>query len=145
MAKVVESKVDSRPVNLSNPVWLSLSIGAAIGLLFWLMTLYITRFTDSDTIPGDVATILAATIATVVMVRFRMIRPLLISLAAAVSLWGLAVWTKGLNGFEAVAWSVGLYALAYTLYAWLVRYIKLVPVLVAIIAVVIITRLSLLL
>lgn len=143
MAKVVESSVQSRTISVANPVWLTALIGFVMGLLFWLLTMYIGRFTGSTTIPGDVATILVATVATVVMVRLNMIRPLLVTLAVAISLWGLAGWIRGMVWFEAIGWSIGLYLLGYVLFSWLVRYAKVVPVVVAVVTVVLTVRLSL--
>lgn len=143
MAKVVESSIESRTISVSNPIWLGAIIGAFAGLLFWLITTFISRFTSSQTIPGDVATILVATLATIVMVRFHMIRPLLVALAVAVSLWGLGSWIRGMALIEEVIWCIGLYLVGYTLFTRLVRYAKLVPVLIAIVLVVVAVRLSL--
>ena len=142
MAKIIESNIESRTINYSYSIWKNALVGVTLGLIFWVFTAFIKRYTNSTTIPGDVATIIVATIGVIVMVFLHMTRPLLVASAAAVSLWGLAQLTNGLIWFEMIAWSVLLYGLAYCLFSWTARYTRIVPVLIVIIAIVIIVRIT---
>lgn len=94
---------------------------------------------------GNIATVLTALIALLGLVRLGVYRPLLIAIAAAVSLWGLGSMVSGLLWFEALAWSVLLYAISYVLFSWLVRLRPFVPaLLITIVAVVLIRWLPML-
>jgi hypothetical protein len=106
------------------------------------MTVFFANFINSNNAAGDIATILTATAGVVIMLNLRMPRPLLVVVAAAVSLWGLTRLTSGLDDLETVAWSALLYGLAYFAFFWLNRYKRTIPVLMAIIAIVIIVRLT---
>jgi len=75
-----------------------------------------------------------------VMVTMRMARPIIIVLACAATLWGLASVTSSFSLGEIIAWDVILYALAYTLFSWISRYSKVVPVLLSIVAIIVIAR-----
>ena len=143
MAKVIGSNVDSDVVDNSFAIWRIALLGATLGVIYWLFTLVLSRYIDSLGVAGDVATILAATIGVIVMLNLRMPRPLLIAVASAVSLWGLARLTNGLSELEIAIWSALLYCLAYTLFYWINRYRKFLPVIVAIVAIIIILRITL--
>ena len=140
MAKIIESKVDSRTVSQSYSIWRTALLGMVLGVIFWILTAIISRYSNSIQITGDVATILVATIGIIVMVRQRASRPLLVTIAAAVSLWGLALWTEGLVWGETLAWSVLLYALAYILFSWIVRYARIIPVTIIALIIVVFVR-----
>lgn len=111
-------------------------LGAALGLVSWLLTILVRQIIFVPLFCGDPANaacvgatgsagVLALIITGIVgllgLVRLGVYRPLLVALAAAVSLWGMATWLGNLQWFEAIAWSVVLYALIYVVYAWLVR------------------------
>lgn len=142
MAKVIESNVESRPFNVSYSSFRIILIGAAIGVLYWLFTLIISRFTDSMKIASDVATIIVAVIGLIIMVSVRTVRPLVIAGAAAISLWGLAQWTKGLVWSEIIAWNIFMYALAYSSFSWISRYSRLVPALIVAMTVIVLVRIA---
>lgn len=111
-------------------------LGAGLGLLSWLMTIVVRQVIFVPLFCGDptnaacvgatgsagvLALIVTGIVGLLGLVRLGVYRPLLVALAAAVSLWGIALWTGGLQWFEAAAWSALLYALVYAVYTWLVR------------------------
>lgn len=111
-------------------------LGAGLGLLYWLLTLLVRQVVFVPLFCGDptsnmcvgatgsagvIALIITSIAGLMGLVRLAMYRPLLVALAAAVSLWGLAAWTANLYWFEAIAWSILLFALSYVLFTWLVR------------------------
>ena len=65
---------------------------------------------------------------------------LIINLAAAATLWGLAEWTNGLGWLEVVIWSVMLYGLAYVVFSWVARFTKATPVVISVIIIIIAAR-----
>ena len=118
--------------------WLqTIAIGAGTGLAAWVFTAVISRYvieplacgatlnaavcSDATGMAGNIATIIVTTIAVIVMVRLRVIRPIIIAVASAALLWGLAAWAEGLFWLEIIAWSIGLYAIAYGLFSWIAR------------------------
>ena len=140
MAKIIDSDIESRTINSSYSTWKNTLVGLTVGVVFWCLTTFIGRFSNSVTIPGDVATILAATVGIILMVFFHMTRPLLVASASAASLWGLAQLTNGLAWFEVIIWTILLYGLAYALFSWVSRYTRIVPVLIVIIAIIVVVR-----
>lgn len=110
--------------------------GAVLGLVVFGVTWLLERFvlravlcgdassatcTNITTIAGNVAAVLVALIGLITLVRLSVFRPLLIVLGVAISLWGMAGWLSGVNLVEQIVWSVLLYALLYSLYAWVAR------------------------
>ena len=140
MARVIDSRIESSTVSNYFPLASTIIIGMILGLLFWGLNSLFGHFASSATVPGDIATIVVATIGLIVMVIMRMARPIVIVLSGAVTLWGLATWTVGLSLYETIAWEVALYALAYVLFSWISRFSRAVPVLVSIITIVVIAR-----
>jgi len=161
MAKLILDETQPRAVSLSYSWWMMALIGAALGVLYWVLTLLVGHFiidplfcsdavrastcSSSVEISGNVAGILVATIGLGILVRLNVLRPLIVAIATAAILWGLASWTDGLGWAEVVAWSVLLYALCYVLFSWISRYARSVPVLVAVVAIVMIARIVLVL
>lgn len=140
MAEIIDSNVESQPVSKSYYIWRIALVGAILGLLYWFFTEIVLRFINSIGVAGGVASILVATIGIIIMLNLFTARPLLISLACAVSLWGLAQLTDGLQWFEIIAWNVIIYGLSYLLFSWVARYKRVVPALVAVIVIVVIVR-----
>ena len=140
MAKIIDSNIESLPVNRPNSVWKTALIGLMLGILYCCLTALIMYFTKSIDIAGNIATILIATIGIVIMLKMFIARPLLVALASAVALWGLASMTNGLVWYEIIAWSSLLYSLSYTVFSWVASYKKAVPAVVAVIIVVAIIR-----
>lgn len=111
-------------------------LGAGLGVLYWLLTLLIKQIVFVPLFCGDptnsacvgatgsagVIALIITTIAGLLgLVRLAIYRPLLVVLAAAVCLWGVSAWTANMYWFEALAWTIVLFALCYTLFTWLVR------------------------
>ena len=140
MAKIIDSDIESRTINNSYSTWKNTLVGVTAGVVFWCSTVLVGRLSNSATIPGDVATILAATVGIILMVFFHMTRPLLVVSASAVSLWGLTQLTSGLAWLEVIIWTILLYGLAYALFSWVSRYTRIVPVLIVIIAIIVVVR-----
>lgn len=160
MAKVL--KEETVQAQVVSPVYSApriAGIGAALGVFYWALTWLIDYLIispvfcrsvansmvciNSVSVSGDITTILIAIIGTAFMIRLRIMQPLIIAVASAVTLWGLSGWTNGLAWGEIVAWSALLYALSYLLYSWIARYTRLVPVVVAIVLIIIIVRIVL--
>ncbi len=111
-------------------------LGAGLGLLYWLLTLLLKQVIFVPLFCGDPANVMcvgatgSAGVVSLVLtsvagllglVRLAIYRPLLVALAAAVSLWGLAAWTAPMFWLETAAWSAALFAASYALFTWLVR------------------------
>lgn len=142
MAKVVSSEIDSHPISNFNQSWQIILVGVILGLLYFVLTLYISRFVGLNSVAGDISTIIVATIGTIIMLKLGMARPLLVAVAAAVSLWGLSKLTYGLGWVEILAWSMIIYGLTYFLFSWLTRYKNTIPLLIIVIAIVVIIRIT---
>lgn len=90
----------------------------------------------------------AATVAVVIsliagvaaLARLRTYRPLLVVIAALVSLWGLQTDVVGMPWYWAVLATAVLFGLAYALYAWLARIRNFILTLVVMVVVVVFVR-----
>lgn len=158
MVKVIETEIQSQEISSFYPFWQVVIIGVASGLLFYVLTFLIDKFVISpalcrsvaDTIAcsntlsvsGNIAAIVVAIAGTFTMVRLQMIQPLIVAVTTAASLWGLVQWTNGLPVWEAVLWSVLTYFFAYLLFAWVVRYDRVWPVIAIIVVIVMAARIA---
>lgn len=140
MAKIIDSTIESSSVNQSCPIWKISAVGVILGILYWCLTILILLFVSSLDVAGNIATIIIAVIGLIIIMNLFAARPLLIAVASAILLWGLAVMTNGLAWFEIIAWNVLLYGMSYTVFAWLSRYKKAVPVLIVVTMIVICLR-----
>lgn len=125
MAEIIESNREpqQQKVNTSYPVWEVALLGVILGILYWLFASILNSFAfDSIKMSGDVAMIIVTTIGLIVLMRLRMARPLMIVIAAAASLWSLAVWTNGLSWSLIILWNIILYVFSYVLFSWLARF-----------------------
>ena len=144
MAKIIDSNIESQIIKPTYNLWKIVVVGIGAALLFSLLTVIIERYvinsffckssaaticTNSIGISGTIAIIVSVIVSTVAMLRLRLIQPLLISVAVGASLWTLAQWTSGLGWLEILIWNLSLYVLAYMLFSWIARYIRVVPVL----------------
>lgn len=119
----------------SNTIIQVLLLGVILGAVSWLLTLLIDRFilhaifctaqsttcSSTPAIAGNIALVLTSIGGLLGLVRLGVYRPLLVAIASAIVLWGLAGWVSGLLWYEALAWTVLLYVIAYVAFAWLVR------------------------
>lgn len=155
---MVDYVTESKPAIIEQDARLSVRValtGAVMGILVWGIAVLLERFVlravfcgdpsaaacvNLTTYSGNIAAVVVAIIGVVALVRFGVFRPLLIVLGAAISLWGLAAWLTDLSMIEQVGWSIALYTLLYSLYAWVARIRHTVVVILIFIAVAIASR-----
>ena len=140
MAKVIDSRVESRAIHQSYSIWIIFIVGLFTGVIYWYLIIAFDRYTDSIGVASNISSIIAATLGTLMILGLRMSRPLVVTVASAITLWNIISFTDGLDRLEAMIWVVGLYGLAYLLFSWLARYYKIFPVLISITTVIIIIR-----
>jgi len=132
-SEVVNSGVNSRWKSLIAP----LVIGLVVGIVGWLLNLFLQRYfiepvfcrsTDSFAVCSNggnvawaIAHIVLAGLSIIVMVRYLVFRPLLVAVAALLSVWGVAAWLSQMPWYSAIAWQAILFAFAYALFAWIAR------------------------
>ena len=159
MAKVIVDETQPQAVSLSYSWWRIALVGAAIGIIYWALTAVVSHFiidqlfcrssvsalacSNSVGLAGNIASILIAAVGLVVLVRLRVLRPLIVVVATAIVSWGLASWTEGLAWGEIAFWSALLYSLSYVLFSWISRYSRTIPVLISVALVVIVARILL--
>jgi len=140
VAKIIETSTQQQIAVPTGSLRQSVILGVLLGLLFWVLSVSIKGWVGTENTAGDIAAILVATVGTLMMVKLSMIRPLVVAIATAVSLWGLVGWTSGLGWGEVIFWDAILYALAYVLFSWLVRNKQFTSIAFAIVIVVITIR-----
>ena len=136
MARVI---VDERTV-VVKPWWARVRIvftGAVLGLIWWVLATLIRIYiiepmacrdlanavtcVDSFGVAGNIATVIVAVLGAFALIRTLQPRPIIIAVAAAVVLWGLGQYLTGLSWYEAILWSVVLYAATYVLFGLVAR------------------------
>jgi len=156
MVQVIQDETYPQPISMSFSWWQIALTGVGIGALYVILTFLIERFvieglycgssfdaascSNAIGISGNIATILVGTIGLGIMVSLRVVRPIIVAIVAAVSLWGLSVWTSGLGWGEIVAVSAVLYGLSYVLIAWVCRYNETIPVVIVALLVAVMAR-----
>ena len=126
-------------------------IGFVSGVLAWILTFLVKQAvivplfcTDACSNATDVAGIVAAILTAVVglmgLVRIGAYRPLLIVIAVALCLGGLSGWVYGMPWYVALIWSIVLYTLTYTAFAWFVRIRPFIPAVIIVALVVMLSR-----
>lgn len=156
---MVDYVTEAKPAIIEQDGRLSIKVavtGLVLGILTWGLTLLLERFVlralfcgdpsaaacvNITTYAGNIAAVIVAIIGVVALVRLNVFRPLLIVLGGAISLWGMAAWLQDLGRVEQVLWSALLYALLYSLYAWVARIRNAVVVLIVFAIVALATRL----
>lgn len=136
MAKVVvdEQRVVARP-------WWDRSrivfIGAGLGVLWWIVSAILRKYVveplacrdlstttacvDSYAVAGNIALVITLLVGMVVLVRSLLHRPVIITVASAIVLWGLGGFIAGLAWYESLGWAALLFALSYTLFSLVAR------------------------
>lgn len=76
---------------------------------------------NGGTIAWTVALIIVSIVGLLSLVRTGVFRPLLVVLATLIALWGVSVWLGPLPWWQAALWHGILFALAYSLFAWVAR------------------------
>lgn len=158
MAKVITN--EQRIV--VEPWWGKIQIlftGAGLGLVWWVLASLLKRYVveplacqnlnnagaciDSFGVAGNIALVMVALLGIYVLIRSLQPRPIIISVASAVMLWGLAGFMSGLVWYESLLWAVGLFAVTYLLFSLVVRIHSLVFSLITAAIVLIVVRLLL--
>lgn len=134
-------------------------LGAGIGAVAWVIALVVKHIAlvplfcgdpttglcvGADNTAGAIASVLAAFVGLLGLVRLSVYRPLLIVVAVAIGLWGLGSLLSGLMWFESLGWMVLLHAIMYVLFAWIVRPRSFVVTLLLVLIAVILVRLPVL-
>lgn len=101
-----------------------------------------TICTNSQSVSGNIASVIVAFLSLILLVRLRVFRPIVIVVASMVLLWGLSSWTAGLGVVEVIVSSMILYGLSFIATSWICRYVKTTPVLIAVAIVVLTSRLT---
>ena len=134
--QTIERHQSAAPTDIKKMLVAAL-IGAVVGAIAWGGGLLISRFIiepvfcatpDSasicevrDITSFNIALVLASFVGLLAMVRARVYRPLLISIAAAVSAWGMVAWLASEPWFIRLLAAVSIAALAYAFYAWVAQ------------------------
>jgi hypothetical protein len=156
MVHVIQDDTYPQSISMSFSWWQIALTGVAIGALYFILTALVGHFviealycgasfnaancSNSISLSGNIATILVGTIGLGVMVSLRIVRPIIVAIAAGVSLWGLSVWTVGLGWGEIVVLSSILYGLSYVVFAWICRYNETIPVIIVSILIAVMAR-----
>ena len=136
MAKVVIQPTGDRYVSGAYN-WLKIAaIGAGLGLLTWVFAWLLGNFVidpllcrdsalqacgKSGTVAGNLAIIVTAILGAVTLIRLHVRHSLWVVLAVVLSFWGLSSLTESIGWVEALAWTAGLFAVAYVLFTWVIR------------------------
>lgn len=118
----------------------ALVIGALVGIAGWTIDLFLQRYfiepvfcasadsagvcENGNTIAWVLSHVLVIGASVVAMVGAMIYRPLLVALAAFVTVWGIGGWLDGLEWWNAILWQALIFALAYGVYAWIARTIQ---------------------
>ena len=132
--------------------------GAIIGLVVWGVSILLENYVfqallcrdGGDTMCGSAtsyaqatAMILSGIAGLLALIRLQTFRPLLVVLAAVLSLWGVTSVAMTLPWYGAALSLALLFALAYGLFSWVVRLRSFIMVAVIVIVLVVISRLIL--
>lgn len=113
-------------------------LGVFLGLVAWGVTALVSNYVidplfckaeggnfsvcaQGGLLASNIASLLVGVLGVVALLRLGVFRPLLISLAVVITLWGLGPWLGALPWYEALIWSVVLYVVAYVVFSWLAR------------------------
>jgi len=152
MAKVTIINTEPQQTDYSQSMWKVSLLGLGLGFIYWAISLFIEFWVinqffcsnsatlicqNATNVSGNIAIILTAFFGILIMVRFRMVQPLIVSIASAIVLWGVSAWTNGLAWYEILVCDLIFYLLAYALFSWIVRCKKLVVALIVCIVIII--------
>lgn len=133
-------------------------VGLVTGLLIWGLTLLLDTYiykallcanetaqqcVSSTRYATTTATILGAAAGLFGLVRLQVFRPLLVVAAGIISLWGLLALVLPLGWYIELPIVMGLYAVAFAVFAWIVRVRHFWIALVSVIVLIVIVRLVL--
>ncbi|MNT18605.1 hypothetical protein D3C72_1538190 [compost metagenome] len=113
-------------------------LGAALGLIAWLVSALVSNYvidplfckaeggnfsvcSQGGLLASNIASLIVGGLEVVGLLRLGVFRPLLISLAVIISLWGIGPWMGALPWYQSLLWTILLYAVAYLAFSWLAR------------------------
>jgi hypothetical protein len=113
-------------------------LGAVLGLIAWGVSALVANYvidplfckaeggnfsvcSQGGLLASNIASLLVGGLAVIALLRLGVFRPLLISLAVVVTLWGIGPWMGALPWYESLSWTILLYAVAYVAFSWLAR------------------------
>jgi hypothetical protein len=135
-------------------------IGTAVGLLTYALYIPLTKFVFEPILCGNdsvalvrcgtetsfasaIAIVLGSMVGLIFLVRERIFRPLLVILAAALSLWGLLIIITSLPFLVGLLVTAVVFGIGYATFAWFAQSSNLITSLITITLVIIATRLVL--
>lgn len=141
-----------------NEIIRTLIVGALVGIIVWGLSWLLnkgvftplmchthvgSKCTLTPLYSGIAAEIIAAVIGLIALVRQRIFRPLLVVLAATITLWGLIGDLTGTVWYASLVACIITYALAYAVFMLLARIRLLLLSIVAMVVLFVVTRLVL--
>lgn len=156
MAKTEHTETTNLLIEVKQQLVIQVALlGAIVGVAAWLLAAVVRHVILEPLFCGDttnsmcvgaasnsgmVALVIASIAGLMGLIRLGAYRPLLIVIAAAITLWGLAGWTSGLSWLEAILWSAILFAISYVVFLWLARIRPFMIAAIVIVAVVVLAR-----
>ena len=95
---------------------------------------------NGGTVAWTVALIIVSIVGLLGLVRTGVFRPLLVVLATLRALWGVSAWLGPLPWWQSLLWHGVLFALSYSLFAWIARVQSFLLSLIVTVVVIIVTR-----
>lgn len=137
MVKVINDSVSTVRFSAWNEEVSGLVSGALVGVVTWLLTYGLSQYVvgqiacqagssiiscdSAISVSATIALIIASVVGLILLVRRRVFRPLLVVLAAAVTLWGLnASWLAERNIVD-FSLTIIVAALVYAVFAWFAK------------------------
>jgi hypothetical protein len=111
-------------------------VGLIVGLLTWslaqLLDMYLfkgmicqgsvsMRCDASLTYASALAVVLGGVVGSLTLAKLQVYRSLLVTIASTITLWGLPIITSDWSWQAALLATVGLFAVSYSMYAWIAR------------------------
>lgn len=113
----------------------ALAVGAFVGLFGWALTVAINGWVlnpvfcrsadtasacaNADITAWIIAHVLVSIVGLFMLIRANIFRPLLVTLAAMITLWAIGLWFLPSVIWAGLLWETILFALAYALFTWI--------------------------
>lgn len=130
-------------------------IGLMIGLIVWgigsvvdqyvlqILFCHNSECADMRPLAGAIGSIIGAVLGLFSLVKLRVVRPLLVVMAAMASLWNLTLGINDLPVYGVMLLTALLYAATYTALTWLARLRSMYIVLILFVVIILATRFAL--
>ncbi|MEI6053989.1 MAG: hypothetical protein WCQ49_01330 [Candidatus Saccharibacteria bacterium] len=139
MVKIIAANNESRLLILSKYELQATFSGVVVGFVSWLLTIAFSNFLTLS-LSASLSVVAATVIGIWMMILLKIPQPLIVAVAASAALWGIVFWAEGLSLAGAMIWHVALYALAYTLFSWITRYARPIPVIASVLIIIAVSR-----